>query len=196
MEPFLGFIAAFGFTFAPRTWAFCQGQIISISTNTALFSLLGTTYGGNGSTTFALPDLRGRTLIGQGQGPGLSYYSLGDMGGTENTTLLINNMPAHNHAVVVTSPTPAIIADNSVANTSVPTGNRLAISPKTGSGPNASTLNTYTTATGNPVQLGTAAGPITAQTGISGGSLPFSLVQPFLAINYCISLQGIFPSRN
>jgi microcystin-dependent protein len=83
MEPFLGQIQAFGFNFAPRGWAQCQGQLLAINTNTALFSLLGTTYGGNGQTTFALPDFRGRTMVGQGQGPGLSAYTIGQVGGTE-----------------------------------------------------------------------------------------------------------------
>src|SRR5687767_9318635 len=97
MEPFLGQIQAFGFNFAPRGWAQCQGQLLAINTNTALFSLLGTTYGGNGQTTFALPDFRGRTMVGQGQGPGLSAYTIGQVGGTESVTLTSNNLPAHTH---------------------------------------------------------------------------------------------------
>src|SRR5215217_7886099 len=98
-EPFIGQITQVGFTFAPRGWALCNGQILSIAQNTALFSLLGTTYGGNGQTTFALPDLRGRAPIGPGQGPGLSPRSLGEQSGTENVTLLQSQMPAHNHTV-------------------------------------------------------------------------------------------------
>src|SRR5216117_169121 len=97
MEPFIGQIQAFGFSFAPRGWATCSGQILSIAQNTALFSLLGTTYGGNGQTTFALPDLRGRAMIGPGQGPALSSHVLGEVGGTESTTLNPNQMPAHTH---------------------------------------------------------------------------------------------------
>src|SRR5689334_24076195 len=97
-EPFLAEIVLFAGNFAPRGWAFCWGQILSIAQNTALFSLLGTTYGGNGQTTFALPNLASRFPIGAGQGPGLSNYTLGQLAGTESTTLTINNMPAHNHA--------------------------------------------------------------------------------------------------
>src|SRR5215831_8639728 len=98
-EPFLGMIILVGFTFPPRGWAFCQGQLLPISQNTALFSLLGTTYGGNGQTTFALPDLRGRVPVGFGQGPGLSNYTQGQVGGVENVTLAINQMPIHTHAL-------------------------------------------------------------------------------------------------
>src|SRR4051812_19628298 len=101
-EPFLAEIMIFAGNFAPRGWAFCNGQILSIAQNTALFSLLGTTYGGNGQTTFALPDLRGRVPIGVGQGPGLSSISLGEVGGTENVTLLTTQMPMHDHTATVT----------------------------------------------------------------------------------------------
>src|SRR6478672_10112699 len=96
-EPFLAEIIMFAGNFAPRGWAFCQGQILSIAQNTALFSLLGTTYGGNGQTTFALPDLRGRVPVGTGQGPGLSNYDLGQVSGSESVTLTVSQMPAHNH---------------------------------------------------------------------------------------------------
>ncbi|MDQ1142633.1 phage tail protein [Pedobacter agri] len=187
MDVYLGFIAAFGYTFAPRGWMLCQGQTLPISQNTALFSLLGTTYGGNGQTTFALPDLRGRTLVGMGQGPGLSNYVQGQIAGVENTTLLIGNMPAHNHTGTLNP-----IADNSVGNSSSPVGNRLANSPKTGSGPNASTLNTYTSATATPVSMSAQSVII----GPNGGNQPFSIMQPYLAINYSIAVQGLFPSRN
>src|SRR5215207_9632471 len=98
-EPFIGEIRMFGGNFAPRGWAFCEGQLLSIAQNTALFSILGTTYGGNGTTTFALPDLRGRVPIQPGQGPGLSPYTLGQMSGQENVTLLITNIPAHTHTL-------------------------------------------------------------------------------------------------
>src|SRR5215510_5189967 len=101
-EPFLGEIIMFGGNFAPRGWALCNGQILSIAQNTALFSILGTTYGGNGQTTFGLPDFRGRVPVSQGAGPGLSSYDLGEMPATESTTLLINQMPAHTHTATVT----------------------------------------------------------------------------------------------
>src|SRR5215831_10605748 len=101
-EPFVAQIQIFAFNFAPRGWAFCNGQILSIAQNTALFSLLGTTYGGNGQTTFALPDLRGRVPLSSGLGPGLSNYDFGEMAGTETVTLITNQMPVHNHAVPAT----------------------------------------------------------------------------------------------
>src|SRR5690606_2295885 len=113
-EPFLGEIKMFAGTFAPNGWAKCEGQILSISHNSALFSLLGTTYGGDGQTTFALPDLRGRAPLHSGQGPGLSDYSLGQQGGTESTTLTVNNLPAHNHTIN------GIVEDG---NSASPTGN-------------------------------------------------------------------------
>src|SRR4051812_40605270 len=103
MDAFLGMITPFGFGFAPRNWALCQGQILSIAQNTALFSLLGTMYGGNGQTTFALPDCRGRSLVGMGQGPGLTNITQGEVSGTETVTLLITQMPAHNHTATATS---------------------------------------------------------------------------------------------
>src|SRR5438132_3777791 len=99
-QPFLGMIAIFPYNFAPAGWAFCAGQILPIAQNTALFSLLGTTYGGNGQTTFALPDLRSRAPVGAGQGPGLSNIDLGEVSGAESATLLINNLPSHNHSVM------------------------------------------------------------------------------------------------
>lgn len=101
--PFIGQISIFAGNFAPRGWAFCSGQLLAIAQNTALFSILGTTYGGNGQTTFALPDLRGRVPISAGQGPGLSPYQLGQIAGAENTTLLVNNLPAHSHGIAASS---------------------------------------------------------------------------------------------
>ena len=171
-EPFIGQICAFGFTFAPRNWATCDGQILSIAQNTALFSLLGTTYGGNGQTTFALPDLRGRTSIHQGQGPGLSPYSLGQVGGAENVTLTQNNLAAHVHAFA-----PPCVDDD--ATVGIPTGK----SPAT------CATNIYT----NPTGTATMA---PGNTGLAGGSQPFPSMPPYLVINWCIALQGIFPSRN
>lgn len=171
-EPFLGQIQIFPYNFAPRGWAFCNGQIMPIAQNTALFSLLGTTYGGNGQTTFALPDLRGRFPNSSGQGPGLSNYSLGEVGGSENETLTINNMPAHNHPY---SP----LANNSEAGQAKP-ANRFM-----GKADSAVYANT---------QDGTAMG--LQSTNLTGGSQPFPLMNPYLTLNYCIALEGIFPSRN
>jgi microcystin-dependent protein len=171
-EPFLGQLSTFGFNFAPRGWAMCSGQLLPIAQNTALFALLGTTYGGNGQTTFALPDLRSRANLHFGQGPGLSPRTLGEQGGTESVTLTQNNLPAHAH----TFASPCVDDD---ATTGIPTGKSFA----------ASSINIYTNPTGTATM---AAG----NTGITGGSQPFGILPPYLAINWCIALEGIFPSRN
>ena len=197
MDAYLGMIVAFGFNFAPRGWAFCQGQLLAINSNQALFALLGTTYGGNGVQTFGLPDLRGRTLIGQGQGAGLSNYSMGQLSGSESTTLGITNMPAHVHTMPSTAATQAGNAVAGNGDASTPENNYLALSPKVGSGPNATQLKTYATTAATPVKLGGGAISTTAATtGQAGGSQPFSILQPYLVINCCIALEGIFPSRN
>jgi microcystin-dependent protein len=171
--PFLGEIRMFGGNFAPRGWAFCNGQILSISQNTALFSLLGTTYGGNGQTTFALPDLRGRVPNHFGQGPGLSNYTQGQVGGTENVTLLQSQLPAHSHSV------------NAVAaggNQASPAGALPAIE-STGT-----SLNFSSSAANTTMNAATISN--------TGQSQPFPVIQPYLTINFIIALQGIFPSRN
>src|SRR5690349_13883210 len=121
-EPFIGEIIMFAGNFAPRGWAFCQGQILSIAQNTALFSILGTTYGGNGQTTFALPDFRGRVPVGQGQGPGLSSYVLGEVSGTESTTLLTTNMPVHNHGLTQAKAKALVTARTEAPNVGAPNG--------------------------------------------------------------------------
>lgn len=174
-EPFIGQIMPVGFNFAPRGWATCDGQILSIAQNTALFSLLGTTYGGNGQTTFALPDLRGRVPIHQGQGPGLSPYTMGQSAGSESSTLTVNQMPQHTHSAAA-----VLHASTLAANDSLPSGNY----PSDG--------GAYQSATNTSMN----AGAVTVTNGISGGSQPFSLVQPYLCINFVIALEGIFPSRN
>jgi microcystin-dependent protein len=181
MTPFLGGIYLGGFNFAPSGYAFCNGQTIAISTNAALFSLLGTTYGGNGTSTFQLPNLQGRVPIHFGQSPGTSNYVLGQVAGSETATLTTNQIPAHSHAVNVNS---------AAGNTATPGSTTyLAAGPATGSGPNASQLKTYTT-TANNATLNTNT------IGTVGGGQPFSILQPYLAVNYFIALQGVFPSRN
>ncbi len=197
-QPFLGIICAFGFNFAPYRWAACWGQIISIAQNQALFSLLGTMYGGNGQTTFALPDLRGRAAIGQGQSPGTSNYVMGQIGGTENVTLTNAHLPTHTH-IASTNVTPtsqgAIVAGDAIT----PENNYLALSPKIGSGPNATTLKTYATPTaaiGNIKPIAGNAATATTTNAVAGSNIGFSILNPYLAVNYCIAMQGIFPSRN
>ena len=185
-EPFLAEIKLFAGNFAPRGWAFCSGQILSIAQNTALFSLLGTTYGGNGQTTFALPDLRGRAAIGVGQGPGLADYSLGQVGGTETQTLTVNQMPAHTHTL-----TPGSMAINAVSgpgNTQSPV-DALPASEAVGVTATYSNLAPDAQMSANAIT-----GDPTI--GLTGGSQPTSILQPYLTLSYIIALQGIFPSRN
>ena len=181
MGTFLGEILLVGFQFAPNGFQFCAGQLLPVATNTALFSLLGSVYGGDGTSTFALPDLRGRVAINQGQGPGLSSYTLGEVAGSETNTLVIPNLPPHTHGFHV---------NNAAGTTGVPSGNLfLSQGPVTGSGPNATVLKTYTSAAANATLNG-------ATIGVTGSGDSFSVIQPFLIVNYIIALQGIFPSRN
>jgi microcystin-dependent protein len=174
MEGFLGQIVLFAGNFAPRSWALCQGQILAIATNTALFSILGTTYGGNGQTTFALPDLRSRVPVGQGQGPGLSSYSLGQQGGDESVTLTINEMPAHNHVATVA----CFNGDGS-------TGRCRGAFPADNSG-----VNSYNATADNQMNAAMV------QVGLAGGSQPHPNIQPYTTLNYIICIEGLFPSRN
>ena len=170
-EGFIGEIRMFAGNFPPRNWAFCEGQLLPIAQNTALFSILGTTYGGNGQTTFALPDLRGRVPLHPAQGPGLSNYTLGEMGGTETNTLTVAQMPAHNHTVS------AVAAEG---NQNSPTGNLPAdtkLLDKEYSDASTTTLMKN------------------SMIGVTGGNQPVNNVQPYTAINYIICIQGIFPSR-
>lgn len=182
-EPFIGEIKIFGFNFAPRGYMTCQGQILSIAQNTALFSLLGTMYGGNGQTTFALPDLQGRRPIGQGQGPGLSPYQMGQVAGTENTTLTTANMPMHVHGL--TAAKTSIPVNSAVADANTPDGAYLAAN-------NATALYAEGPQAGKFLGQGT----LTGTTDVAGGSQPFSLLNPYLCVNYSIATEGIFPSRN
>ena len=181
MDPILGSIIIFAGNFAPKGWAFCNGQSLAISQNSALFALLGTTYGGNGTTTFNLPDLRGRAPVSAGQGPGLSNYSLGQQTGIETVTLNVQQMPTHTHAVnPVANPAPG--------NTASPAGSVFAQTP--GSTPK-STVETFTNGSvSNPAFMAS----ITSAP--AGNNQPHTNVQPVLAINYIIALQGIFPSRD
>ncbi len=180
MDPILGSIIIFAGNFAPKPWAFCQGQLLSIAQNSALFAILGTTYGGDGQTTFALPDLRGRVAVSQGQGPGLSNYFLGQQAGTENVTLNVSQMPSHSHNVA---------ANDSTANATVSPKNAY-LSQTNVPGTRPTTSDTYASS----LATATTLNPATIQS--QGGSLPHTNIQPLLAINYIIALQGIFPSRD
>ncbi|MEO6391218.1 MAG: tail fiber protein, partial [Pyrinomonadaceae bacterium] len=174
-QPFIAGIVMFAGNFAPRSYAFCQGQILSIAQNTALFSLLGTTYGGNGTTTFALPDLRGRVPIGPGQGPGLSPYVLGQQSGTPTVTLLTTEMPAHVHAAA-------------------PGGNNTDSNPNSVKSPQNAVFGYSDDAPLYAPASNTTMGASTS--GITGSTQPHENMQPYLGLYYIIALQGIFPSRN
>ena len=175
MDPFVAEIRIFPFNFAPKGWAFCDGQLLPLSQNTALFSLLGTTYGGDGKSTFALPDLQGNAAMHPGQGPGLSLHDLGETGGSESVTLLQSEMPAHAHAVGR--------ALNDAGNTISPAN---AVWAQSAAGRGAAALYKDGAPTG-PVQLQSLA--------VSGGGLPHNNMQPYLTLNFCIALQGVFPAR-
>jgi microcystin-dependent protein len=180
MEGYIGEIRMFAGNFAPLYWAYCQGQLMSIAQNTALFSILGTTYGGDGQVTFGLPDFRGRLAVGTGQGPGLSSYELGQLAGTETTTLLLPNLPAHNHPVTGT----VTVKASSEGVTGIdPTGRNL--------GPGS----TYTTST-DLVDMALGNTDVSLSTVPVGNNMPFSHLQPYLAMNYIICTEGIYPSRN
>jgi microcystin-dependent protein len=169
-DPFIGEIRMFGGSFEPVGWAFCDGRLLAISENDALFNLIGTTYGGDGQTTFALPDLRGRAPLHQGQSSGTQNYVIGEIGGVEVVTLTTQQIPVHNHSFVATT---------AAATATSPNGNIMATSP---------TIESYVLDVAGP-QL--AANAI---TGV-GGSQPHENMMPFLCINYIISLFGVFPSQ-
>jgi microcystin-dependent protein len=176
MDPFVGEIRLMPYTFAPMGWALCQGQLLAIQSNTALFSLLGTRYGGNGTTTFALPDLRGRAAIGMGQGAGLQPYQQGMAVGTENVTVLQTQLAPHSHSL--TAPIPA----NGTRGTSnTPQGGFYALTSSEQYGTTANNGNMATLLSGT--------------TSVVGGTQPHENRMPFIVLNYCIALQGIFPQR-
>ena len=170
MDPFVAEIRIFPFNFAPKGWAFCDGQLLPLSQNTALFSLLGTTYGGDGKSNFALPNMQGNAPMHPGQGPGLSLHDLGETGGSETVTLLESETPSHSHAVNASA------AEGTTGN---PSGQLVA----NGVGVNMYTT-TFTATTLNPNAVGPA-----------GGDQPHNNMQPYLTLNFNIALQGVFPPR-
>lgn len=200
-EPFIATIMIWPANFAPRGWAFCQGQILNINQNVALFSLLGTTYGGNGQSTFGLPDLRGRAPIGQGQGTGLPLYQLGEMAGTPATTLTSAQMPIHNHTATFVG-TQSLQADVTLnATATAATKDAPADGLQLGdAAPNSTKI--YAPAGGTQIKLGGTSAQITGTVGgtvtvgTAGGSQPIDTISPYLCVNYIIALDGIFPSRN
>lgn len=170
-DPFLGSIMMVGFNFAPIGWLLCNGQLVSIADNDALYSLIGTNFGGDGITTFGLPDLRGRIPIHQGQGPGTSNYVIGQMAGTETVTLTVNQIPSHNHS---------LLASTASGSAGSPAGDYIAV--------NADGITSYSgSATGN-----LNAGSIQSQ----GGNQPHNNMQPYLVVNFCIAMNGIYPTQS
>lgn len=172
-DPFVAEIRIFPFNFAPKGWAFCNGQLMVLSQNTALFSLLGTMYGGDGKSTFGLPDLQGRAAMHQGQGPGLSLHDIGEQGGQASVTLIASELPTHTHAV----------------NCSTASANKLSPAGNFPAGSLPATQMRYVASAAAPVQMG----PGTVNGG--GGGLPHENRQPYLALNFCIAMQGVFPPR-
>ena len=166
--PFIGNIILFGGNFPPRGWATCNGQLLAIAQNSALFALIGTTYGGDGQTTFALPDLQSRVALHMGQGPGLSSYVIGQTSGEEGHTVFTSELPAHTHT----------LGSSTAAS---------ALSPATNA-PAAASKSLYGAAAATPMAAGTI--------GNAGGNQSHNNVQPYLAVNFCIALEGVFPPRN
>ncbi|NEU07408.1 phage tail protein [Flavihumibacter sp. R14] len=175
-SPFVAEIALFPFNFPPTGWAFCNGQLLPISQNTALFSLLGTYYGGDGISTFALPYLEGCCAIGTGQGQGLTERFLGEQGGSDNVTLLISEIPTHTHTV----------------QTSLKTGGTGVTANPIGNYPTTTATNLYSNTAGSETMT-----PLNVDVQVqpTGSSVPHNNMQPYLTINFCIALQGIFPPR-
>jgi microcystin-dependent protein len=171
MDPFVAEIRIFPFNFSPRGWAWCDGQLLPLSQNTALFSLLGTTYGGDGRSTFALPDLQGRAPMHPGQGPGLSFRDLGEASGTETVTLLQTEMPQHNH-MVAEAPEPGEATS--------PSGNTISVSQEG---------NVYVAGTPNKLMSSKILPMV-------GDNNPHNNLQPYLTTYFCIAMQGVFPPRS
>ena len=170
-DPFVAEIRIFPFNFAPKGWALCDGQILPLSQNTALFSLLGTTYGGDGKSNFALPDMQGNSPMHPGQGPGLSLHDLGEIGGSETVSLLESEIPAHSHS---------LMGSNQLGDVPVVTNNF----------PARTTFNMYQSVTNaNLALMAFEALPP------AGGDQPHNNFQPYLTLNFCIALQGVFPPR-
>lgn len=183
-EPFIGEVKIFGFNFAPLGYQLCKGQLLSIAEYTALFALIGTTYGGDGQTTFALPDLEGRFPIGQGSGPGLSSFTIGESAGSPMTTLTTANIPAHVHTLFATQlrfKANSQIADSGTAVDGYPGSSGVSIWSESSS-PGA--------------YMAADAAVLSGVTDATGGSAPFGIANPYLVLNYSMAVEGIFPSHS
>jgi microcystin-dependent protein len=171
-DPFVAEIRIFPFNFAPKGWAFCDGQLLPLSQNTALFSLLGTTYGGDGKSNFALPNMQGNVPMHPGQGPGLSLHDLGETGGSETVALLESEIPSHSHSLNAAAPPGVVFAGDPTTAIARSSGGAI-----------------YQTSNAGLVQMNPSA------IAPAGGSLPHNNMQPYLTLNYCLALQGVFPPR-
>jgi microcystin-dependent protein len=200
-DPYLGEIRMVGFTFAPYGWALCQGQTIAITQNQALFALLGTTYGGNGTSNFNLPDLQGRSPVGTGTGAGLTTINPGDEGGQENASLTINNLPSHTHVATVSGgitvsgavTIPASSASGNTSNTPSPTA---VLGAPTYSGHDVSLYSTNTPNTSlAPINVTLQGGAPSIENSMTGNSMPVALRNPYLGLTCIIALQGLYPTR-
>lgn len=193
MDAFIGTIIGWAPNFAPKGWAFCQGQILSISQNTAMFSLLGTTYGGNGTTSFGLPNLGGRLPVGAGQSGGTSLYRLGEISGTETVTLTVAEMPSHTHSGVGLSVT--LGASTSAATTSAPGADAILAAPN-GQDQDGIPVTVRSYAPSSTQNTTLHGGAVSGMVSPAGGNMPISIVQPFLAINFVICMFGLYPPRD
>ncbi len=206
VECYVGEIRMFGFNFAPSQWQLCNGQLLGINQYQALFALIGTYYGGNGTTTFQLPNMQSRVPIHQGQGAGLSPYVIGEYSGVEQASILISNMPQHTHTATFTPSGGGGAAAVSVLSTAATTA--LTATPAAGSmlantaptGLNQPKIYAPSGTTGTPVNLGGVSGGGggggTVTNALTGSGVPFNIVQPYLCVSFCIALFGVYPSRN
>jgi microcystin-dependent protein len=188
-DGFLGEVKMFAGNFAPRGWALCEGQVLPVNQNQALYSLLGITYGGDGRTTFALPDLRSRVAVGNGRGPGLLNYRLGQKGGAENNTLIVNQLPSHTHLATGTV-TPN--ASTEKATSDDPTGKYPSAAVYPVSRAELKPVLTY----GDTTNAKMGSNPVNVTVSNTGGNQAINNIQPYISINYIICINGTFPSRN
>lgn len=210
MDPFVGEISYVAFNYAPDGWLQCDGQVLPVNQYNALFSLIGNTYGGNGSTTFALPDMRGRVPVHRGQHPGGSMFTLGQTGGAENTALTVNNLPAHNHTATATSVSTSAVAPGASATSTLKAVNSDADQKNAGGNSlaNAKGLNSAYSAAAPNISMNAASIETTlsglniatttstnVSIGSTGNSQPFAIMQPYTVVNCIIAWQGIYPPR-
>ena len=191
MEDYMGTVQAFAFGFAPRGWLPCDGQLLAISQYTALFSLLGTTYGGDGRTTFGLPDLRGHCAISQGTSPGFTNRRLGEKGGSETNTLTVNQLAPHHHTVDFTG-------QNINSSVGVPAVNDDGTTDETEGNILANSTGSYAASSAADTTLATFNAPVggSMQSANTGSGTPINNMQPYLTLNYCICVEGLYPPRN